>query len=438
MTDNRVQPPPPPPRQDSLSNPSVSPIHATLPMPGMPGRPLMPPDGRNYFDSPSQRRTSVSNTAQRKRSRTASTVPEDGRQNSPPKKEKKEKDKDTDEPPSVLVREKKQKACANCRRAKLKCIVEGNETECVRCRARKERCVFYPRGHDEDWQQTLTSDLYTAIGHLSQLSAAVHHILHHLTAQGMVPPLEQQLPHYGPPDRDLSILQGWGAERNRALGSTDNGRKRMRRKKEDDGDDDDDDDDEQGMSNAPFSADYQAVANTNGNAAVPAGGMRPTDMHMPPPRFERVPSSISNSGNRPPPPAPLPQHPPMLGSAQSGSVGLPFQEPNGRSMSAGTRPTPEGAMSISPVDSATFGVTPGQTSQPSSAITTAPAMSTPYPAQGGIFSLLNGTKSSASPSSAPVSTQQYDNDQFGSADPRPNIVKRGVITNNDALTLVDL
>jgi hypothetical protein len=45
------------------------------------------------------------------------------------------------------VREKKQKACANCRRAKLKCIVENNQTDCVRCRARKERCVFYPRGH---------------------------------------------------------------------------------------------------------------------------------------------------------------------------------------------------------------------------------------------------------------------------------------------------
>lgn len=49
--------------------------------------------------------------------------------------------------PSVLVREKKQKACANCRRAKLKCIVETDGTDCVRCKARKERCIFYPRSH---------------------------------------------------------------------------------------------------------------------------------------------------------------------------------------------------------------------------------------------------------------------------------------------------
>lgn len=48
-------------------------------------------------------------------------------------------------PPAVLVREKKQKACANCRRAKLKCIVGDDQTDCIRCMARKEKCVFYPR-----------------------------------------------------------------------------------------------------------------------------------------------------------------------------------------------------------------------------------------------------------------------------------------------------
>lgn len=51
------------------------------------------------------------------------------------------------EAPAVLVRDKKQKACANCRRAKLKCIVNDGKVECVRCTARKEKCVFYPRSH---------------------------------------------------------------------------------------------------------------------------------------------------------------------------------------------------------------------------------------------------------------------------------------------------
>lgn len=51
------------------------------------------------------------------------------------------------ETPAVLVREKKQRACANCRRAKLKCIVHAGKTECVRCISRKEKCIFYPRSH---------------------------------------------------------------------------------------------------------------------------------------------------------------------------------------------------------------------------------------------------------------------------------------------------
>jgi hypothetical protein len=50
-------------------------------------------------------------------------------------------------PPAVLIREKKQKACSSCRRAKLKCMVEEGNVECVRCRSRKEKCIFYPRGH---------------------------------------------------------------------------------------------------------------------------------------------------------------------------------------------------------------------------------------------------------------------------------------------------
>jgi len=50
-------------------------------------------------------------------------------------------------PPSILTREKKQKACAGCRRAKLKCITEEGQNECIRCRARNEKCYFYPRNH---------------------------------------------------------------------------------------------------------------------------------------------------------------------------------------------------------------------------------------------------------------------------------------------------
>lgn len=87
---------------------------------------------------------------------------------------------------------------------------------------------------DEDWQQTLTSDVYSAINHLSQVSSAVHHILYHLTGQRMIPafPGEQHSPYglerYDAPDRDMAVLQGWGADRNRDLPMED-GKKRIRK-----------------------------------------------------------------------------------------------------------------------------------------------------------------------------------------------------------------
>lgn len=58
-----------------------------------------------------------------------------------------EQELETTEHPAVLVREKKQKACSNCRRAKLKCMLDDGETDCVRCKSRREKCVFYPRNY---------------------------------------------------------------------------------------------------------------------------------------------------------------------------------------------------------------------------------------------------------------------------------------------------
>jgi hypothetical protein len=55
--------------------------------------------------------------------------------------------------------------------------------------------------------------------------------------------------------------------------------------------------------------------------------------------------------------------------------------------------------------------------------------------QGGIFGLLSGGRPSASPNAiTPVPVNMADS--LGSQDPRPNIVKRGLIPNNEALSLV--
>ncbi|ODO05929.1 hypothetical protein I350_04990 [Cryptococcus amylolentus CBS 6273] len=143
-----------------------------------------------------------------KRPRTESLLPSDVTQNGSSSLSRKKHTVQQDSPeykpayPAVLTREKKQKACSNCRKAKLKCIVEPNQTLCVRCHSRKEKCIFYPRGHDDDWQQTLQTDLYNATNHLSQLSNAVHHILHHLTASNLIPPLYPPYERYEAPDRE--------------------------------------------------------------------------------------------------------------------------------------------------------------------------------------------------------------------------------------------
>jgi hypothetical protein len=140
------------------------------------------------------------------------------------------------EPPAVLTRDKKQKACANCRRAKLKCIVAGDQADCVRCLSRKEKCVFYPRTlvsfslptqddelmyEDEDWQQNLQHDVSTAMSHLADVSAAVHHLISHLTEKGTIPPYitsrGSPLDWYDAPERDIPGVQGWDADRNRKI-----------------------------------------------------------------------------------------------------------------------------------------------------------------------------------------------------------------------------
>lgn len=95
---------------------------------------------------------------------------------------------------------------------------------------------------DEEWQQTLTTDVYGTTTHLAHVDSALRHLLHHLTARGLVPPfrtddLPDGLPKYEPPDRDLAVLQGWGAERQR---ESEEPRRRQKRKGREDDDDEED------------------------------------------------------------------------------------------------------------------------------------------------------------------------------------------------------
>ena len=261
--------------------------------------------------------------------------------------------------------------------------------------------------------------MYTALGHLSELSAAVHHLMTHLTVQGVIPPLSRPLSRYEMPDRDLSVLQGWGAERNRKLGQEkDSGRKRRRTKKDSESDDDNDDaTTEAGGVSIAFG---DMVAQSRPGADV----VRPTDIHMPPPDFERVNRAPSDTSA-------IPFAAP---SAVINEVDIGFNYPTAgtgpASHPSGTGVTPDNVASISPMDSANFGVPvlDGGNSQT--------ALTSYHNAQGGIFGLLNGSRPTPSPNSIAIPPANMT-DSLGSQDPRPNIVKRGLIPNAEALSLVN-
>lgn len=245
-------------------------------------------------------------------------------------------------------------------------------------------------------------------------------MMHHLTAQGAIPPYERPLPGYEAPERDLTILKGWTGDKNRELSGNGN-RKRRRSKKE--GDEDDEDDN---MPAPLFPQEFdmkQHSSSFSGATIVPPNVVRPEDMHM------RAPPNGQYDTGFVPPGAPDNMSYPML-SQRSDKV-TPDGSGGGGGGGGGVQ------SSISPVDQ-TFGTVShsgGPASATSPSVLSA-AASTPYqPSQQGIFGLLNGSKPTPPPNSA-AAVPSYASDSLGSADPRLNLVKRGIISNSDAMDLV--
>jgi len=76
---------------------------------------------------------------------------------------------------------KKQKACLNCRRSKLKCVVdEERGGACVRCITRNEECRFKSRSHDDEWQETTSNRLDMLTQAVEQLSYSMDMVMQHL------------------------------------------------------------------------------------------------------------------------------------------------------------------------------------------------------------------------------------------------------------------
>ncbi|KAL7419289.1 hypothetical protein Q5752_006126 [Cryptotrichosporon argae] len=137
--------------------------------------------------------------------------------------------------PAVLTRDKKPKACRNCQKAKLRCTVAEGEVDCVRCLSRKEKCLFILRSTEDDWQQTITTDLYQCTEQVAYLTSIVHQLVtHHSVHHGTCThPLDHDLPFYHGPKRELNVLNGLAGQKG------DGPRKRRRSHEEEDDDMDD-------------------------------------------------------------------------------------------------------------------------------------------------------------------------------------------------------
>lgn len=121
------------------------------------------------------------------------------------------------------------------------------------------------------------------MSHLTHMTSAVSHMVNHLVANNIIPPLPpREFPHgiasYEMPDRDMTVLQGWNAEKNRE----DETRKRGKRKgRVDEGMGMDGDDDDDDMRLSGMMGPGPGSANGNGWAQIPPH--HPHHLQPPPP-----------------------------------------------------------------------------------------------------------------------------------------------------------
>lgn len=221
--------------------------------------------------------------------------------------------------------------------------------------------------------------------------------------------MEQPFQRYEVPERELAVLQGWGAERNRELAAETN-RKRARRKRSEE------DTEESALPMAPFPPDYKVDG-------PPPRSIRPSDVHTQ--RIERINSSPEAMAF---PPGQGPNHYGQVVPVEAGGF-----RPN-------VGPTPTSLPGISPVETTHFSASSVDSSQqqpgPVPGPIAPPSMTTS--STQGIFGLLNGPRPVQSPNSQLASNPvSFSTEQLGAADPRPNIIKRGLISNGEAISLVN-
>lgn len=293
------------------------------------------------------------------------------------------------------------------------------------------------------------------MSHLTSISSAVSHMVNHLVANNIIPPLPPRefpqgvLPNYEMPDRDMTVLQGWNAEKNRE----DESRKKGKRKgtRQDPTTDPDDDDDDLGTM-VPSNGNGQHWAHVGPppnhhhqghnyhNHLQPHPSLHPSMMHQLPPyrapghpgQVQLTPTSELDLPPRQlqyplPPLAPSPSasggmHPPPTAHSLPQMPGQHIPNHSPAHSMPNVTPNSMIASSISPVVHGN-----GLPPPPNDALSII--------VHPEVEDILADAKTSP-----PQPVPMYDeagNIIIGSADGRNNIIKQGLISPQDATFLVD-
>jgi hypothetical protein len=310
---------------------------------------------------------------------------------------------------------------------------------------------------DEDWQQTITQDVYSALGQLRSVSLAMTHMVNHLVNHNMMPPLPPMdfpngIPPYEVPERDMTVLQGWNAEKSRE----DSARKPKRKGRAEEEEDEDD-----------FRYDMATHLINPPMVSVPPP---PPPPHM---SMGQIPSTsgwahlspdLAQQGMHRLPPYRAPGHPGQVQLTPTSELDLPPRPDTdmGRAGSAFPYPplAPSPSAMISNVRSAPLSQMPGQTiihPSPSNRNVTPNSISsnhlTPPILSGGLPQSIQAPmpidtmpldiiQPSVDELIQPITAEklpEYDDDGnpiIGSTDGRQNLVKKGSISNLEATSLI--
>ncbi|OCF37647.1 hypothetical protein I316_00774 [Kwoniella heveanensis BCC8398] len=326
--------------------------------------------------------------------------------------------------------------------------------------------------HEDDWQQSIMSDLNVATRHLAHLSEAVHHILHHLVSQNLVPPFTSAehpdgLERYTPPVRELSMPSASITRGKTGNGANISGRQEARSKRvkraEKRIDDREEEEDEQLVDDLNFTDQTQ-----DGPPPAPSAGVPVPEDHRSVDHNE-LSSEVLLPQNHAPPPH-IPPRPTTTSSADISSPHWSASTITPSDRSAENEPfsfapshrnsLPASFPSTGAGQSTTSAGTPLSTRMPTPALRAAsppapagsslPGASIQYAPHGSEIGSHTANSMRAEPLSGvqrdempPVSndtedplTVESEIVEIGSKDPRTDIVKKEVISGRDAVSLV--